>query len=137
MSKQIFNFFFHLRWRNGKAIVSRNTWFCFVSSLSRSLYQQSWLVTSDLRVSRRIFLMRPVRSFRKCQKGNFWKCCIQILQKLKALYSLVKIVISAILIYFFFTDIQVIRLRYFPLILLFKASTLLRGSLSTKSNFII
>lgn len=36
---------------------------------------------------------------------------------------------------FFFTDIQVIRLRYFPLILLFKASTLLRGSLSTKSNF--
>lgn len=35
----------------------------------------------------------------------------------------------------FFTDIQVIRLRYFPLILLFKASTLLRGSLSTKSNF--
>lgn len=66
-----------MRWRNEKAIESRNTWFCFVSSLSRSLYQQSWPVTSDLRVSRRIFLMRPV-----------WKCCIHILQRLKALYIL-------------------------------------------------
>lgn len=62
----------HLRWKKLKAIESWSTWSCFVLSFSRSLFQHSWLATSDQRVSRRISLMKPVRSF-SFRKKTEWE----------------------------------------------------------------